>query len=135
MLKAYTTKIMKLPKTSICFTPSKVNAQRLKDFSQVAGVAPATLVNDILEAVLAPAPDGGWLFAGSDALENLQRYLHRKQYPAEEAKALAANYNVYALKESQCVGSSIKNEAQVEPKPNAHGLFRVWFPVIRRKAA
>lgn len=63
--------------TSIRFVPSKVVAQRLADFSQVAGVTPDQLIDDILGAVLAPDPDGSWIYPGP-MLENLRRYLHRK---------------------------------------------------------
>lgn len=125
---------MKNSNSSIRFVHSKIIAQRLEDFGRVAGVTPSQLIDDILEAVLAPDPDGGWIYPGT-MLESLSRYLHRKQYPLDQAKALAANYNAFALEEAQREGCSVTNEAQVEPKPNEHGLFRVWFPVIRSKGA
>ena len=110
---------------------SKAIAKRLEDFARVAGVTPSQLISDILEAVLAP---DGWIYPGS-IVETLSRYLHRKCYPLDQAKTLAANFNAFASEEAQRDGYAVTNEAQVETKPNEHGLFRVWFPLIGSKAA
>ena len=89
-------------KKSISFVPSETIAQQLEELSRITQMTPRAIVEDIvafeLENMFSSANDSaGW----GATVRSLQSYLHRHNYSREDATKIAADYNVFVLREAQ----------------------------------
>ena len=80
MLRAYTTEIMKLTKTPICFTPSKTTTtQQLEELSRITQMTPKAIIEDIVTFELA-----NMFGSTGDSADSLRRYLDRHETYSRE---------------------------------------------------
>jgi hypothetical protein len=113
---------------AITFTPSKNVAQQLEEISRISGFMPNEIITDIVSFEIGNMFRSD--FDANDNLDGLRRYLYRHDYSREQAAKVAANYNAFALREAKRSGRPVTNAALVESNPNAHGSFRIWFPLL-----